>query len=93
MITSPKTDECFLNNVFRVGWRTDPLPGKKEQTWREIGKANLPLFIRSDILHDLFTVFYNRDAANRRFCLNYAKFFGANHAGVEDSRRSQTDFA
>jgi hypothetical protein len=59
VIASPKTNECFLNNIFGVGWRTNPLPGKKEQTRRELGEANSPLFIGSDILHDLFTVFYN----------------------------------
>jgi hypothetical protein len=63
MIAPPKLDECFLDNVFRVSRRRHPLPGKEQQTRREFKKATFPMFMSGDILHDLFTVFYNQDAA------------------------------
>jgi hypothetical protein len=63
MIAPPKLDECFLDNVFRVSNRRHPLPGKEQQARRELKKATFPMFISGDILHDLFTVFYNQDAA------------------------------
>src|ERR1700731_1377639 len=69
MLFSPETDESFLDNVLRVGCRSRPLPREQQQAGRELGKAILPIFIGGDILHDLFTVFYNRDAANHGFCL------------------------
>jgi hypothetical protein len=57
VIASPKFDECFLNDVFRVSARPHPLPGEKQQTGREFRKTTLPILMAGDILHDLFTVF------------------------------------
>jgi Protein of unknown function (DUF1761) len=54
--------------------RTDPLASKKEQPGSKLRKANSPLSVGSDTLHDLFTVCYNRDAAKGCFCL-FAPFF------------------
>ena len=58
MLFSPKPNERFLNNVFRIGCRSRPLAREKHQAGRELRKANLPIFIGGDIFHDLFTVFY-----------------------------------
>jgi hypothetical protein len=74
MFFSPKTDESFLDNVFGVGRRSRPLPREQQQAGCELSKANLPIFIGGDILHDLFTVFYNQDAANFCFCLTLSDF-------------------
>src|SRR5438132_8055650 len=71
---SPETDESFLDNVFRIGRRSRPLPRKQHQAGCELGKASLPIFISGDILHDLFTVFYNQDAAKICFCLTPVDF-------------------
>jgi hypothetical protein len=49
--------------------RTNPLPRKKDQAWSELRKTDFPIFMRGDIVHDLFTVFYIADAAKSRFCL------------------------
>ncbi|HXP34020.1 MAG TPA: hypothetical protein VN827_00570, partial [Chthoniobacterales bacterium] len=59
MLFSPETNESFLDNVLGVSRRSRPLPRKQQQAGCELGKANLPIFIGGDILHDLFTVFYN----------------------------------
>jgi hypothetical protein len=74
VLFSPKTNESFLDNVFRVGRRSRPLPREQQQAGCELGKANLPIFIGGDILHDLFTVFYIQDAANFCFCLTLPDF-------------------
>src|SRR5216684_679439 len=83
VLFSPETDESFLDNVFRIGRRSRPLPRKQQQAGCELGKASLPVFISGDILHDLFTVFYNQDAAKFCFCLNPADFVLLWTAGVE----------
>jgi hypothetical protein len=70
MIAPPKLNESFLNNVFGIGTRADPLPRKKQQAWGEFRKTASPTFMGNDIVHDLFTVFYNQDAAKWLFCLN-----------------------
>jgi len=59
VIAPPKFDESFLNNVFRIGSRPHPLPRKKQQARGKLRKTSSPTFISGDILHDLFTVFYN----------------------------------
>jgi len=69
MIAPPKSNECFLDNVLRVGLRTHPLPREKHQPRSKLRKAGFPIFMRGDIVHDLFTVFYIADAAKSRFCL------------------------
>jgi len=69
MAAPPKANECFLNDIFRVGPRPHPLPRKKQQARCERGKTNFPIFMSRDILHDLFTVFYDQDAAKCGFCL------------------------
>jgi hypothetical protein len=74
VLFSPETNERFLNNVFRVGRRSRPSPRKQQQAGGELGKASLPIFIGVNILHDLFTVFYNQDAANFCFCLRLSDF-------------------
>jgi hypothetical protein len=71
---SPKTDESFLDNVLGISCRSRPLPREQQQPGCELSKANLPIFIGGDILHDLFTVFYNQDAANFCFCLTLSDF-------------------
>src|SRR5207245_9802469 len=81
VIAPPKFNESFLINVFGVGGRSRPLPREQDQAGRKLGKANLPIFIGSDILHDLFTVFYNRYAAKSCFCLTPPGFFLALDAG------------
>jgi hypothetical protein len=63
-----------LDNVLGVGCRARPLPGEQQQAGRKLGKAILPIFIGGDIFHDLFTVFYNRDAAKSCFCLTLSDF-------------------
>jgi hypothetical protein len=69
VITSPKLDESFLNNVFGVGTRSNPLPGEEKQARGDFRKTCFPSFMGDDIVHDLFTVFYNQDAAKCAFCL------------------------
>jgi hypothetical protein len=34
------------------------LPGEKEQAGSDFRKTTLPILMRGDILHDLFTVFH-----------------------------------
>ena len=86
VMPSPKFDERFLNNIFRVSRRARPLPGEKHEAGREFRKASLPIFIGGDILHDLFTVFYNRDAAKSCFCLRSRRFFLASSEAACDNR-------
>jgi hypothetical protein len=50
------------------------LPREQHKAGRKLRKASFPIFIGDDILHDLFTVFYNRDAAKSCFCLNLRDF-------------------
>jgi len=69
MIAPPKANKWFLNDIFRVGPRPHPLPRKKQQARRERGKTNFPIFMSRDIVHDLFMVFYDQDAAKCGFCL------------------------
>jgi hypothetical protein len=33
------------------------LASEKDQSWSELRKTNLPIFINGNIFHDLFTVF------------------------------------
>jgi hypothetical protein len=47
------------------------LPGKKQQAGPDLRKTLFPTFMGGDIIHDLFTVFYNQDAAKSRFCLKH----------------------
>src|SRR5262249_8711441 len=75
VLFSPETNERFLDNVFGVRRGTRPLSRKQHQAGRELRKASLPIFIGGDILHDLFTVFYKRDAAKSCFCLPSPDFF------------------
>ena len=75
MLFSPEPDESFLDNVFGVGGRSRPLPREEHEAGRKLRKAGLPIFIGGNILHDLFTVFYNRDAAKSCFCLKRPDFF------------------
>ena len=70
MIAPPKFNESFLNNVFRISPGSNPLPRKKQQAWGKLRKTGFPTFMGGDIVHDLFTVFYNQDAAKSLFCLN-----------------------
>ncbi len=69
MMAPPKANKWFLNDIFRVGPRPHPLPRKKQQARRERGDTNFPIFMSRDIVHDLFTVFYDQDAAKCGFCL------------------------
>src|SRR6202008_4235732 len=89
MVTSPEPHEGFLDHIFRVGLGAHPLPGEQEQTGGELRKTDLPLFIDCQMLHDLFTVFYIRDAANSSFCLNLAEILASNGATPEP--RMDTD--
>src|SRR4030095_3123951 len=75
VLLAPEADKSFLDNVFRVIRRTRPLPGEEHQAGRKLTKASLPIFIGGDILHDLFTVFYNCDDAKFCFCLNRPGIF------------------
>jgi len=75
VLFSPETNERFLDNVFGVGRRARPLSREQHEAGRELRKASLPIFIGGDILHDLFTVFYKRDAAKSCFCLLSPDFF------------------
>jgi len=68
MMAPPNANECFLNDIFRVGPRPHPLPRKK-QARRERGKTDFSIFMSRDIVHDLFMVFYDQDAAKCGFCL------------------------
>src|SRR5205823_3984075 len=55
VISSPKLDERFLNNVFGIGRRSCPLPREQHKAGCELTKPSFPIFIGGDILHDLFT--------------------------------------
>ena len=57
VLLAPEAHESFLDDVFRVGDGPDELPGEKDQPGREFGEANFPIFMRSDIWHDLGGVF------------------------------------
>ena len=58
MLFAPETDERFLDDVLRIRDRTDELPGEQDQPGREFGEAGFPIFMSSDIVHDLCRVFH-----------------------------------
>jgi len=67
VIASPKLDECFLNDVFRVSARPHPLPGEKQQAGCEFRKTTPPIFVSGDILHDLSRSFIFKTPPNADF--------------------------
>jgi hypothetical protein len=66
MLTPPKTDERFLDNVFRIGAAIRPTTGEEEQGRAELRKTGFPVFIERS-LHDLFTVFKIETPPNAGF--------------------------
>src|SRR5437667_8509667 len=60
VVSPPKLDEGFLDNVFGVSCRSCPLPGKKQQARTDFRKATLPILMVCDVVHDLFTVLFPR---------------------------------
>jgi hypothetical protein len=58
MLPPPKAHECFLDNIFCVRPTIGPATSEEEQCRPKLCKTDLPSFIGSNSLHDLFTVFY-----------------------------------
>ena len=57
MLAPPKTDKCFLHDVFSIGPAIRPAAGEEKQRRAKLRKTDFPIFIRERSLHDLFTVF------------------------------------
>ncbi len=57
MLLPPEANKCILDDVFGIGDRVNPLPREQDEARSELGKTDFPIFMRGDILHDLFRVF------------------------------------
>jgi hypothetical protein len=87
VVSPPKLDERFLDNVFGISRGSCPLPGEKKQTGTDFRKATLPILMAGDVVHDLFTVFILKTPPTGGFV--YAIEISIDRFGVERCR----DFA
>src|SRR6478672_10671084 len=94
VIATPELDESVLNNVFRVGRGLHPLTGEQKQSGRNFRKADHPILMAGNRLHDLFTVFTFKTPPSRGFvCPGYKMVWRArDRHGAHSSRALPSTF-